>query len=241
MAIKKQKDDKAKEGTVEEKQTKTKKTNPNVVVGWIIAIGVILTVAILVMGLMRSSNNFTVDNMKFTKSYLGNLPFYKANFPIVARNQLGDFKVVGYKEVSFRNDPRLADNIALNLSFGLGIIGESKVYVSAGKNLESTCKDNGIAMIDLGRFFTIANYDVKGATDDPAYKNSSLTPYVTCENHPDNTVIIVQKGTETKVSQTAKNCYEISYTNCEVTMASERLELEVFKSYMGAVANLTAS
>ena len=51
-----------------------------------------------------------------------------------------------------------------------------------------------------------------------------------------NTVIILKDGAETKIEQTANNCYEISFANCEVLKAVERFELQVMSEYVGKLA-----
>ncbi len=215
----------------QKKQTK-KENEKNAGNGLNILIGVlgaaaIVVIGIFVMNFFKTPSTITFDGINFTKTAVGNLIFYKADYPTFTGSPTTGYHIAGYREVLYRNDPRKLENIPVNIS-SLAIIREEKVYVSIDKNVKA-CKDNGLAMIDLGRFFAMAGYDVKGAVNDPYYSNSTKSPYVNCETNPNNTVILIKSGSQTKIEQTAKNCYELTFKECEVTQVGERFQLLLFK------------
>jgi hypothetical protein len=225
----------------EEKPSKTKGKGMKIFALAVIVI-LIASAIVIIVKIKGNADNIEVEGVKFTKSPLGELMFYKANYPVMGFSPMGPV-LTGYREILFRNDPRTFRNIPANFSFGLNLVQEGKVYVTVDKNMRA-CKENGLAMIDLGRFLTVAGYTVKGAINDPFYSNDTKkTPYVTCETHPENTVILIKGGSQTKIEQTAPNCYELSFAYCEISRVGEKFQLEVFKNTLKnieAMQNLTA-
>jgi hypothetical protein len=210
------------------KSKKTQKGNGMKILAAAIIVIVIVSAIVIIVRIKGNADNIEVEGIKFTKSPLGELMFYKANYPVIGFSVMGPL-LAGYREILFRNDPRTLRNIPVNTSFGLKLVPEGKVYVTIDKNMRA-CKENGLAMIDLGRFLTVAGYNVKGAINDPFYSNDTQkTPYVTCETHPENTVILVKGGSQSKIEQTAPNCYELSFAYCEISRVGERFQMEVFK------------
>lgn len=229
-----------KEKEADKSDQKTSQNNAGIIFG-ILAIMLIIVVVLLSMKYYTGSNNFQFEGIKLTKSPLGELVFYKANYPVIAIGVNGPF-INAYKEILFREDPRKINYIPVNFSFGLNLVRAGTVYVSMDKDLPA-CEQNGLAMIDLGRFLSAAGYRVKGAVNDPIYLNESLnTPYVNCDTHPENTVIILKNGNYTQIHQKSPNCYELIFAECDISNVGEKFELEIFKDTIKdvqAIANLT--
>jgi hypothetical protein len=56
--------------------------------------------------------------------------------------------------------------------------------------------------------------------------------YATCETNPDNTVIVIENGEETRIDQLSNNCYHISSKDCDILKALEKFELQVLEDYV---------
>ncbi len=172
--------------------------------------------------------DFWYNKIYFEKVPMGDLMFYTAEVPII--DSTG--KIVYTKEFDFRSDPRKLEYINVTNFESARFIKNDVVYVSTRSDIK-TCKgDTGIALVNNGVFLKALGFDVKGAFDDANYSNSTTTPYVNCENHKDNTVIMIKEGNETAITMTGPDCYEITFKNCEVIEATEKFKLAIFENYM---------
>jgi len=186
----------------------------------------ILLVCIIAVIYRYDSNNFNYAGIEFSKNYMGEILFYTAKVPAV--DSYGSIK--GYKEIDFRNDPRDLDNLIVDVNGSIKFLRSKTTYVSYGQM--NTCGDTILAATNLGFFLAATNIKYKGAIDDSDYINNTNAPYVNCQTHPDNTVIMIKEGNETKITQTNRNCYELVFKDCEILKSTEKFELIILDQYM---------
>lgn len=188
---------------------------------------IIIGVAILgaIVAGIYLSKNFKYNGIEFQKNYQGKILLYTATFPVM--DYQGN---IGKAAVDFRNDPRTLRDIDVNLEANLGLT--KSLFISYPKNSElTTCEDNGIAAANLGVFFKTAGLSVKAGINDPDYKNSSI-PYINCDTHSNNTVIMLRQSNETSINQFGRNCIVIKFKECEMIRATEKFELSILETWV---------
>ena len=192
--------------------------------------GLIILICVIAVFYRYSSNNFKYLGIEFNKNYMKTILFYTAKVPVI--DAYGDIQA--YKEIDFRNDPRKLKDVTVNINGTIRFVKANIAYVSYGEM--EKCEDNSLAATNLGFFLAATNMKYKGAIDDPDYANNTNIPYVNCQTHPDNTVILVKAGNETKITQTSNNCYELVFKECEILKATEKFELIILDQYMKDIA-----
>jgi predicted nucleic acid-binding Zn ribbon protein len=202
-----------------------KNNNTAIFIVFGIAILIIL-ICVIAVFLRYNSNNFKYAGMEFNKNYMGDITFYTAKVPAI--DAYGNIQL--YKEIDFRNDPRKLRDVTVDVNGSIKFIKNNMVYVSYGEMEQ--CGNNGLAATNLGIFLSTTNLNYKGALDDPDYINSTAIPYVNCQTHPNNTVILIKSGNETKIEKTSDNCYEIVFKDCEMLKATEKFEVIILDQYM---------
>jgi len=200
------------------------------------AIFIILGIAVLIILICiaavfyrYSSNDFKYNGIEFNKNYMGDLIFYTAKVPVM--DAYG--RISGYKAIDFRNDPRTLKNIVVNTSDGIRFIDDGLAYISYGEI--NKCEDNSLAATYIGLFFSITDIEYRGAVDDPLYKKNSTIPYVNCQRNPWNSVVLIKAGNETKIEQTDRNCYELTFKDCDILKVIEKFELTILEQYMEGI------
>ena len=186
-------------------------------------------------------NKFTYNNLDFYKTKMGEITFYSTVVPVTDRQMttLSDYPL------NFRNDPRKLEKIPYKFPLADSILNDENndssqiifkkflpIYISLQANAPR-CEDNMIAVVGFTKFLKeFANLTVKAATDNKTYANETGYPYITCNNHPTNTVMHITSGNSTEIIKIDDNCYELIYNNCEITQVTERFMLEILDGYM---------
>jgi hypothetical protein len=208
----------------------SKEKNNNTAIFIVLGIAaLIILICVIAVFYRHSSNNFKYLGIEFNKNYMKNIIFYTAKVPVI--DVYGDTQA--YKEIDFRNDPRKLKDIIVDVNGSVKFIKTDTVYVSYGEI--DRCGDNSLAATNLGFFLAATNMNYKGAIDDPDYVNNTNIPYVNCQTHPNNTVLLVKSGNETKIAQTGDNCYELVFKECEMLKATEKFELTILDQYMKGI------
>lgn len=191
----------------------------------------IIIVLIVLLILRDSSNKFTYMGVQFVKENDNGIDFYAAKIPVY--DSYG--AINNYLTIKFRKDPRVIKDIEVNTSEGIRFVRDKKTYVTYGPS--PSCKYVNVAGANLGLFLYYFGIDYKAALDDPSYANSTNIPYVNCDTHPDNTVLYITNGTETKIEQTGQNCYKLTFKDCEILEVTERFQLALLENYIEGLAN----
>ena len=212
------------------KEDLKKKQNKQIIAAIVIMVSAVLIVLLVQYVIANHINKFSYGKLDYTKSKLGKITFYSTKIPLIDK----DGKIAASYSMDFRNDPRKLEYINVSIpDKSIELINSRKTYVSIASDVKP-CEYNGVAMINMASFLReFTRLDVKGATSDPKYANETNMTYASCESYPNNTVILIQSGNETKIEKTAANCYELTYKDCEVTQVTEKFDLIILQSYMG--------
>jgi len=222
---------KKQENKEEKKIENSKQENSNTALIIVFSIAGLIILACIIAVIFRyNSNSFKYEGIEFDKVYMGNIAFYTAKIPVT--DDYG--KITRYQNIDFRNDPRTLNDLTVNTSGNITFVDNKLTYISYG--LLNQCGDNGLAATNLGLFMSLTDTKYKGAVDDSDYKNSTNSPYVNCQTHPNNTVVLIKAGNETKIEQTNTNCYELVFKDCEILKATEKFELTILEQYIKGLA-----
>jgi len=215
-----------------EKPSVKKKQNKQIMWAIILMASIILIIVLVPYITTNYVNQFVYLNLDFQKTKLGELTFYSTMVPIVD----SDSQIVNSYTMNFRNHPKELEKIEFSRTHQdvdyVYFKKDEAVYISLNPEIE-TCEDTGIAMIPFAGFLRdFAKQEVASAVNDEDYAKNLNLSYVTCENSPNNTVLYLKEGEETKIIKTATNCYELTYNDCEIVEIIERFELLVLEKYM---------
>ncbi len=233
MVRKKEEKNKGKNKKDKEKKKKlSKKEIRNRQVMWaVILMGSIILIIVLVPFIVKNFvNKFVYINLDWQKTKLGELTFYSTRVPLVDKS----WKITGFYSMNFRNNPKKLDSyVKTELSGGeVGFNTGEVVYISLNPDMEA-CEDNIIALIPFAGFLKdFANLNIKSAVNDEDYAALNDMIYATCENSRDNTVIYINSGEKTEIRKSSPTCYEITYSNCEITQVTEKFVLIILENYM---------
>jgi hypothetical protein len=165
--------------------------------------------------------NFTYNNMTFTKTFFGNLLLYQTDLAIYRPVQDNTI----YWQLKLRNDPRVLDkNIAVNLTDKL----TRKIYISfAREPLE--CEGIMLTAYRLGEFT-----DALGAYTEAAFSNEELAkennnsyPVKNCDDAKGDwsVILLKQSNANTSYIHQQNSCFVLEIANCEHIEVSERFLL----------------
>lgn len=232
-----------KESELKEKQNKQ--------VMW--AVILILSVIVIVLATPHVVNNyfnkFDYHGLEFQKTRLGKINFYSTRIPIIVDSNNvpagtglavegieSEKKLIGTYALNLREDPRNSDNIKVDLDVNnITFIKQKTVYASFNSS-DPPCQHNVISAAEIARFLIdFGGLKAEGAVVNEDYAELNKIPYVTCESNPDNTVILIKDGNETKISKLKKNCYEIMYKDCEILPVSEKFILSILEGYINSL------
>ncbi|MEM4271673.1 MAG: hypothetical protein QXD13_01115, partial [Candidatus Pacearchaeota archaeon] len=157
--------------------------------------------------------------MTFTKGTFGSVILYRTSYNVVS----ADGRAARY-ELYLRTNPK-ENNVPV----------EGKIFYPAGRTVYTAVNESGlnceltlVAISELGQFLAGNLLKTKAGTLDYERAISENITYVSCEKYPENTVIIIKAGNETKITNKEtnvsgkENCYTISVANCEIVPAVEK-------------------
>lgn len=184
---------------------------------------IVVILGLVVVGLIYKENSakFTYNYIPFEKNYFGSILLYTARFNFVD----GAGNILKNMEIDFRNDPRKLEDINVDID-SLKLVAETKTYV-VDDNIQSGCEDAGLAFINLARFLSNIDLDVKGAVSNQTKAIETNVTLANCEIYPQNTVIMIKNGDENSVKQISQSCYEITFKDCDVLKTTEKFEVFV--------------
>lgn len=189
---------------------------------WVIGVMIGLIMIFLVANyFFKNINSFTYEGLAFTKEKFGEIPVYHHYYYYTDKNNPDN--TIKYN-LYLRHDPRYnpvsidADEILFSQ--------DMYNYISINGTGLTECEYSSAAIASLTSFLTNNQLPVKGSTVDYELANQTGIEYVTCETNPENPVMIIQSGNETKIVKTGNNCYEITASSCEIMQAVEKFEIE---------------
>ena len=208
--------------------TKQKQTRQLI---WAIVLMVSILAIVILVPLIKYQfiNKFVYAKLDFQKTQAGDMVFYSTRIPVGDR--YGD--IIGSFFINFRNDPRKLEDIEVKKTTSTPIFKRDRVvYISTGK-MERNCQDGTAAVLTLSGFLKqFALMNVSGAISNKEIAEENGIPHINCYNTPDNTVINIVEGSETKINQGNPNCYDLVFKDCEVMEVTEKFLLEIIEGYM---------
>ena len=212
------------EKEISEKKPQKGLTKPDKELYWVLGVMLVLIVVFIIsFSFFRESNSFEYNGLKFTKTLFGDLPLYRYTYltSVTVRTITGEvIRTTDSKNVILliRVDPR-KNKVPVTGKIEY-FAKEKSVYVS----INSTgllCPYSQVALAELGSFLSQNDLIIEtGSADETDAKENNLT-YISCDNYPDNMVILLQSGEESSVAR-ENNCYIITVADCDVIPPVEK-------------------
>jgi hypothetical protein len=218
------------DGNEEKKNLEIKQMQSKQVM-WVVVLMVSVVLIIIAGPFITKNfiNKFMYAKLEFYKTKMGEIVFYSAKIPLTDSKM----NIINDYNLNLRNDPRKLKEMETNVPENKVAFKKfNPVYISLEAN-STPCEDNVIAVVGLTGFLRdFGNLKVKSAMDDKAYANETKLPYVVCGTNPENTVIHLASGNSTKIKKINDDCYELTYSNCEINQVTERFILIILEDYM---------
>ncbi len=210
------------------KETEAKKEAPNYSrqLYWVLGVMVVIFVSFfLSTSVLKSMKTFEYRGMTFTKESLENIPLYTYSYnlvtPITGRaTSQANVKAV---KMILRGDPR--EN-HVPLIGEIDLAKKKTVFIVTDEKGLTGCEYGSVGFASLSGFLTANGIKIEGALMNKEEAEKNNLKYVTCENRPNNPVIEITGGEETRVDIMG-NCYSIKVANCEIMPAVEKLMVEM--------------
>ncbi|MEK6893163.1 MAG: hypothetical protein AABX07_03075 [Nanoarchaeota archaeon] len=163
------------------------------------------------------SNTFKYKSLPFTKENNMGLTIYHYTYTY----QIDNGQTIK-NNILLRKDPR-KNNVPVEGK--ITFEGERKIYSTINTtgllNCSSILRDSSyIPYFLVNNLFVV----VIGSVDEAEAQASNVT-HITCEKYPNDKVIFIQEGNETKITRKG-NCFILSVANCELLEASEKFEVQ---------------
>lgn len=175
-------------------------------------------------------NNFNYNDLKYSKVVLtGNFVVYSTSIPVADNTG----RIVDSYNMSFRSNPKDLETIQLDVpNEEILLLRSKELYISLDPNMDP-CPDSSVSIYNFANFLRgFALKDVKSGVFDKEYADEKGIDYITCSNRPKSTVITITSGNETKIVKTSNNCYEMTYSNCQINPVTEKYIQSILKNYM---------
>lgn len=199
-----------------------KKQNSDKQLMWIFGIMLgIVAVFLVSYSFFQDSKSFDYQGLTFTKEKFGDILFYKYSYSTDKPGITGsvvDSKGMQQVNLLLRDDPR--KNL-VSVDGKIEYLRREKfVYISINST-GITCEKSTIAIANLASFLSQNGFNPEpGVPDEAEAKEMNLT-YVTCENRPNNMVILLQSGNQNSIVR-KDNCYTVTIADCDIIAPTEK-------------------
>ncbi len=204
-----------------EKKNKLKRSEKRIereILKLLIFMAAIVVIFIIVNIAFRSLNEFNYQGLHFKKEKAGNLEVY--HYYYFFKDATG--KTIQYN-LFLRNDPR--ENL-IPIDGSAILFNRHPLYITVKTAGLIDCSDNVLAIGDLARFLGENGIKVKSGNMDFVEAATASQEYVTCENKPDNDVIQVVYGNETRIDVSG-DCATITIgPKCDMLPAVEKFKIQ---------------
>jgi len=181
---------------------------------FLIWLGVLAVVFIVLLLLFHGTGKVEYKGLSFTREKYGEVLVY--HYYYFAELASGKVRKV---DILLRGNP--AENkVPVE---GKIVYPEGKtVYMSINPGLEK-CEDSLIAIGAFSMFISNNDIPFKGGLSDKEEAQAENQTYVTCEEYPNNMVLSLKTGNESKITLTDKHCYNLEVANCDILPVMEKL------------------
>lgn len=192
--------------------------------GWWALLGFVVAFLIFYK-LFSGLGTFTYEGLSFNIEKYEKFNIYHYSYYFVYNGET-------YKNnVYFRIDPRKND-VPVNATI-LFKNGKSILASIDGPSLAG-CQDSTIPVATLAQFFGNNFFNVTYGTTSREEADERNQTYITCNEYPDKTVVLLQGADETSIAQAGENCYHINVNQCQLQEAVEKF---VIRSIIDARTN----
>lgn len=177
-------------------------------------IGTLVLMGVIFYFIFSNYGKISYEGMEFAMEKYGTLLVYHYSYMIKAPSgQVFEYNLY------LRNNPK-ENSVPV---YGKILYPANKIILIGinGTGL-TNCNNSIIAVAELSEFLTGNLISIKGGNVEQNQSMSNNTIQISCDKYPENPVIIMQSGNETKVERTTENCYVISAANCEILKATEK-------------------
>ena len=207
----------------EEQKTESPEKKPDKQIYMVlIAMAILIAVFFASYFIFKSFNTFTYEGLTFTKEKFGEILVFHHYYLFNSQGELFQYNLY------VRNDPR-KNSVPITgkaVDEGIEFRQDNFVYISVNPENLTQCEYTLVGLSNLASFLSDNQLNVKGAAPIKELANETNVRYATCDTHPDDEVIIVQAGNETKIIQENDNCHIIQIANCEVLPAIEKFQIK---------------
>ncbi len=195
---------------------------------WVLGVMLVLILIFLISSsVFKSMKNFEYNGLSFSKEMFGEIPLYKHTYFTDTAVKSLTGAIIRSSEartvtVLLRNDPRTNTiQVEGKIEFPPR---EKFIYITFNSS-GILCEYSNVAMASLGSFLNQNGFTVKAGSADEADAKTNNLDYVTCENRPNNMVLLLQQGSETSIIRQG-NCYIINIADCEILPAVEKFIIQ---------------
>ncbi|MEK6889339.1 MAG: hypothetical protein AABW80_04500 [Nanoarchaeota archaeon] len=165
----------------------------------------------------KGIGTYTYEGLAFTKERYGDVVV--SHYSYLFKDKISQ-ELLRYN-LYLRIDPR-ENNVPVE---GEVLFSKSDIILSVDTTYLQQCSDSIIAISMLQDFIKNNGFNLKtGVGQLEQNDNRTDIPFVNCETHPNDLLIQLKEGSETKIVQTDGNglCYEINVNDCEILPAVEK-------------------
>jgi len=163
--------------------------------------------------------NLEYEGLSFTREKFGDIPVFHYYYYITPELKYNLY---------LRNDPR-ENNVPVTgriVDKGIEFSQDEGVYLSVDPKGLTECEYGRVGIGSLASFLADNQLNVKGAAPDEALAKEANVKYATCEFRPDDIVIILKEGDQTRIVHDKDRCYVIEVANCEILPAVEKFQVQ---------------
>lgn len=217
-----EKNKKLKKEKVELQEPPEKKSYSKEIYSVLIAMAILVVVFFISYYSFASLNKFEYQGITFTKEKFGEIPVY--HYYYFYEHNDGQYKYNLYLQRDPRNNfvPITGNAISQEIIFPIS----EQVYISIAPEGLVGCEYGSTGIATLSSFLTDNQIKVKGASSDKEQAEANNLKYITCDTNPNDIVIMMRGGKETRIIKESNSCYIIEINNCQVMEAVEKFELQ---------------
>ncbi len=186
---------------------------------WVVGTMVVIIGALILTPIIvRMLTTFDYEGLTFTQEKFGTIPVYHYSYYFT-----DDIGQQYQYNLYLRNDPRTND---IPIDNEILFKERRTTYVTLNSSALAQCPTSLRDIASLAQFLSDNQIIIQaGNIDAELAKENNLT-HITCKTHPNDSVIALFPGNETRISQ-EYGCHKVSYATCEeVLPALEKLMVE---------------
>lgn len=177
-------------------------------------LGILILIFIVFYFAFSGLGKVKYEGLTFVKERYGEIEVY--HYSYLTKLDNGNIRAI---DVIVRGNP--AEN-SVPIDSKIVYPEGKSVYLSINNSGLNKCEDSIIAIAELSGFLANNEIPLKAGTPDREEARKNNSTYITCESYPNNLIISLREGSETKITRTGSRCYNMEVANCEIVPAMEK-------------------